>query len=128
MINLNGRIQNKVNINSVISKPTHFHGVIVDTCSVKGKVQRVERLNGIINESCNIHGILNKSNNLKGTATYSVSHGDIIIYDGNYDITPNAKVQKLSTKYKKLMDNVIVRATPFSEVSNEAGGYTITIL
>lgn len=49
-------------------------------------------------------------------------------YDGEYEVTPTASEQMLNTKHKTLAKNVIVHKTPYYEASNEAGGYTATIL
>lgn len=45
-----------------------------------------------------------------------------------YEVTPTAYEQMLPTKNKILVRNVIVHKTPYYETSNEAGGYTATIL
>lgn len=49
-------------------------------------------------------------------------------YMGLYEVTPSAEEQTLETINKRMSDNVTVHATPYSEASNEAGGYTVTIL
>ena len=49
-------------------------------------------------------------------------------YDGAYEVTPTAYEQMLPTKHKTLSKNVLVHKTPYYEASNEAGGYTATIL
>ena len=49
-------------------------------------------------------------------------------YSGAYEITPAAGAQSLPTANKKLDRNITVNATPYSEVGNDFGGYTVTIL
>ncbi len=49
------------------------------------------------------------------------------IYRGRYEVTPTAAEQQLLTTDKKLLQNVTVHATPYSEVSNPEGGSTVTI-
>ena len=49
-------------------------------------------------------------------------------YDGDYIVVPSVwQEQSIPTKNKKLIDNVTVTKVPYAEVSNEAGGKTITI-
>ena len=50
------------------------------------------------------------------------------MYDGAYEITPTSYEQMLPTKHKTLIKNVVVHKTPYYETTNEAGGYTATIL
>lgn len=55
----------------------------------------------------------------------SYEQGD---YPGPYTVTPTLSTQVLQTVGKTLSKNITVNATPYSRVSNEAGGYTVTIL
>ena len=48
-------------------------------------------------------------------------------YDGPYDVTPKVTAQTLSTAKKLMRDDVSVRAIPYFDVSNPAGGNTIYI-
>ena len=48
-------------------------------------------------------------------------------YDGPYDVTPKVMAQTLSTAKKLMRDDVSVRAIPYFDVSNPAGGNTIYI-
>lgn len=48
-------------------------------------------------------------------------------YDGEYEVTPSTKQQTLETESKVMRENVIVEPIPYSEVSNGAGGTTVTI-
>lgn len=48
-------------------------------------------------------------------------------YDGPYDVTPKVTAQTLPTAKKLMRDDVSVRAIPYFDVSNPAGGNTIYI-
>ena len=48
-------------------------------------------------------------------------------YEGPYDVTPKVMAQTLSTAKKLMRDDVSVRAIPYFDVSNPAGGNTIYI-
>lgn len=49
-------------------------------------------------------------------------------YDGPYEVTPLVASEVVLETRKKLMrDDVTVRKIPQYEVSNDAGGYTLTI-
>ena len=49
-------------------------------------------------------------------------------YEGSYDFTPSTYDQIAPTKSKILNDDIVIKATPYAEVSNPSGGYTVTIL
>lgn len=53
--------------------------------------------------------------------------GDFPYYTGSYAVIPKIKEQKLATKNKSLVDDVTIFQIPYAEVSNPAGGKTITI-
>lgn len=48
-------------------------------------------------------------------------------YEGPYDVTPKVTAQTLKTAQKLMRDDVSVRAIPYFDVSNPAGGNTIYI-
>ena len=48
-------------------------------------------------------------------------------YEGPYDVTPKVTVQTLPTAKKLMQEDVSVRAIPYFDVSNPAGGNTIYI-
>lgn len=48
-------------------------------------------------------------------------------YDGDYEVTPRATQQVLSTKDKFLKQDVIVNEIPYIETSNPQNGTTVTI-
>ena len=45
-------------------------------------------------------------------------------YEGPYDVTPKVTAQTLPTAKKLMRDDVSVRAIPYFDVSNPAGGKT----
>ena len=48
-------------------------------------------------------------------------------YEGPYDVTPKVTAQTLQTAQKFMREDVSVRAIPYFDVSNPAGGNTIYI-
>lgn len=53
---------------------------------------------------------------------------DYNVYDGQYILTPLPSVdQILRTKNKLLTEDIIIEPIPYAEVSNNAGGKTVTI-
>ena len=48
-------------------------------------------------------------------------------YEGEYEITPKISSQILPTAKKLMKDDVTVKAIPYFDVSNPAGGQTIYI-
>lgn len=49
------------------------------------------------------------------------------IYEGPYEVTPNFTDQVLETAEKMMSDDMVVKEIPVAEVSNPAGGLTLTI-
>lgn len=50
------------------------------------------------------------------------------VYEGICSVTPAASEQVLQTANKVLKENIIIESIPYNEVTNPAGGITITIL
>lgn len=48
-------------------------------------------------------------------------------YDGPYEVTPDFEDQVLETEDLLMSDDVIVKEIPVAEVTNPAGGLTLTI-
>lgn len=59
--------------------------------------------------------------------TVTESGGGSEVYQGDYAVVPKAIEQSLLTKEKYLTDDITVKAIPFFNVSNNAGGKTIYI-
>ena len=60
-------------------------------------------------------------------AVTRTSAGDVPVYDGPYDAIPKVTAQTLPTANKLMLEDVSVRAIPYFDVSNPAGGNTIYI-
>ena len=60
-------------------------------------------------------------------AVTRTSAGDVQVYDGPYEVTPKVTAQTLHTAQKFMREDVYVRAIPYFDVSNPAGGNTIYI-
>ena len=52
---------------------------------------------------------------------------DIDNYEGDYTVTPTTNLQTLDTQGLLMQNDVNVKEIPYSEVSNEKGGFTATI-
>ena len=48
-------------------------------------------------------------------------------YEGAYRVVPTTSEQILETKAKTMLDDVTVTEIPYQQVTNEAGGYTVSI-
>lgn len=48
-------------------------------------------------------------------------------YEGEYEVTPKVLSQTLPTAKKLMKDDVMIKAIPYFDVSNHAGGQTIYI-
>ena len=60
-------------------------------------------------------------------AVTRTSAGDVPVYDGPYEAIPKVTAQTLKTAQKLMREDVSVRAIPYFDVSNPAGGNTIYI-
>ena len=60
-------------------------------------------------------------------AVTRTSSGDAQVYDGPYEAIPKVTAQTLPTAKKLMLEDVSVRAIPYFNVSNPAGGNTIYI-
>lgn len=49
------------------------------------------------------------------------------VYDGPYEVVPSGDFQLMPTSESYLEDDIIVHPIPYQKVSNEYGGYTVTI-
>lgn len=48
-------------------------------------------------------------------------------YEGEYEVIPTLEDQTLETANKTLRNDVLVKEVPVYRVTNESGGYTVTI-
>lgn len=52
---------------------------------------------------------------------------DVEYYEGEYKVTPTVDGQTLETKEKFMIEDLQIKAIPFFDVSNTAGGSTVYI-
>ena len=84
-------------------------------------------MNGVIkNQYGVLKGKIRSEISISATVRYPI---DVRIptYDGNYQVVPKSTEQVLSTKDKKMKDDLTVKAIPYFETSNEEDGVTIFI-
>ena len=85
-------------------------------------------ITGRLDGACVLHGTLEARGQLTGTLTLpNLTPPVHPIYDGEYSVTPRFHEQKLETKEKLMTDDVTVDVIPVHEVTNPAGGITVTI-
>lgn len=126
---LHGSMQSSKTLSGNISDGRRLSGSIGTSKELNGSVEKVLYLSGSINGQSNIKGTLENAGSLKGTVAAAISHGEIEIYDGSYIATPSMDAQIFPTKFKKMIDDFKVNATPMSDVRTvDTDGYTITVL
>lgn len=85
-------------------------------------------ITGRLDCACVLHGTLEARGQLTGTLTLpNLTPPVHPTYDGEYSVTPRFYEQTLETKEKLMIDNVTVEVIPAHEVTNPAGGLTVTI-
>lgn len=70
------------------------------------------------------------SNETNQSITFDIEAGKVNPkqrYDGDYEITPKISETVLHTRQKFMTDDVTIFQIPFSSVTNEQGGQTVTI-
>lgn len=58
---------------------------------------------------------------------YRFVSDEVPVYDGSYSLAPSVNEQIIETANKMMTDNLKVEKIPYSEVSNNFGGFTVTI-
>ena len=85
-------------------------------------------ITGRLDGACVLHGTLEARGQLTGTLTLpNLTPPVHPSYDGPYEVTPRFYEQVLETKEKLMIDDVTVDVIPVHEVTNPAGGITVTI-
>lgn len=85
-------------------------------------------ITGRLDGACVLHGTLEARGQLTGTLTLpNLTPPVHPTYDGSYEVTPRFYEQVLETKEKLMIDDVTVEVIPAHEVTNPAGGLTVTI-
>ena len=106
-------------------------GEVKDRNTISGNVSqalnRIDECSGEISPVLEINGNIEINNSINGDITYPCpeQHDE---YAGNYEVTPKKGETVLLTKDKLLLNDVVVLEVPYAAVSNEKGGYTVTIL
>lgn len=62
-----------------------------------------------------------------GSVETVTDYGNVESYTGSYEVTPRVSAQMLETANKLMQKDVAIRAIPYYDVSNTAGGNTIFI-
>lgn len=123
-----GRINTRSNLRGNMARDDNLRGNISTQGNMVGMMFAELYMNGLLNNPLKLKGSMRATQHLKGFAATSMAYSDLEVYDGDYEVTPTNNEQILHTKHKKMEDDVTVHKTPYSEVSNEYGGYTVTIL
>lgn len=127
-LELHGLISTRNALQGIVSSLGNLNGNILVDTTIHGDIATCGNISGSLTRSYALQGCITESKNLIGSAMICMNYSDIEIYDGVYEVIPNIQEQSFNTVNKKMKSNMIVHATPYSEVSNDAGGYTLTIL
>jgi hypothetical protein len=85
-------------------------------------------ITGRLDGACVLHGTLEARGQLTGTLTLpNLTPPVHPTYGGPYEVTPHFFEQTLETNNKLMTDDVTVEVIPAHEVTNPAGGLTVTI-
>ena len=127
-LKITGRINTQHNLRGNIGGSNALSGTVSTRGNMVGMMFSELYMNGLLNNPLKLKGSMRATQHLKGFAAASMAYSDLEVYDGVYEVTPTANEQILHTINKKMEDNVTVHATPYSQVINDCGGYTVTIL
>lgn len=69
------------------------------------------------------------------TCIFEVDFGEVFIsgdnefdaYDGEYEFIPSIEQQTIHTAEKYVKEDIVIKAVPYSEVTNISNGKTVTI-
>lgn len=107
---------------------THMRGSIMSNDTLRGVISTKGNMVGMMFSKLYMNGSVSDIQHLEGVAASSMAYNDSGVYDGVYEVIPAPHEQILYTINKKMEDNVTVYAIPYSQVINDCGGYTVTIL
>lgn len=105
--------------------------VLSPTPPISGAVSTSTYLRGTLAKNTyepvpHLIGTLSTANGLCGTLIKNAY--DPLPYDGEYEVVSKINSDEtLDTAKKYLSRNIVVKAVPYAEVSNDSGGKTITI-
>ena len=94
---------------------------------MQGKINGAVSLVGTLSATSQLDGMIAPKGVLIGKASLP-EYIDLPSYEGEYVAIPTSSEQTFETANKKMDSDFTVTATPYSEVSNIYGGYTVTIL
>lgn len=109
-----------------------IYGKINSTHEIHGKITGNIQLGGLLNPVINLQGSISDGEvgALTGKIGYQKQLKGVIelpkwketeIYNGDYIITPKIIEQSVKTRSKLMKDNVVVKAIPYFETSNQTG-------
>lgn len=109
-----------------------IYGKINSTHEINGKITGNVQLRGLLNPAINLQGSI--SNGEVGALVGKISYQkqlkgvielpkwkEIETYNGDYTITPKIIEQSVKTKSKLMNDDMVVKAIPYFETSNQTG-------
>lgn len=126
---MTGNIQESSEFTGSIVSGKSLNGDISISSNLEGSVESAEYFSGSMEHEGQFLGSMNAFGNLIGTVYAAMDHSGIEVYDGSYEATPTSNEQTFPTKFKKMIDDFKVNATPMSDVrTSDTDGYTITVL
>lgn len=126
---MTGDILGSLELTGSIVSGKSLNGYISNQSNLEGYAEGVEYLSGSMSGGGQFSGAMNAFGNLIGTVYAAMDHSGIEVYDGSYEATPTSNEQTFPTKFKKMIDDFKVNATPMSDVRTvDTDGYTITVL
>ena len=112
-------------------------GTITAPAQLRGTIEQLNILTGVINTSSNevysgklktvisdttsLVGKITETGVLKGSLSIPQSTGEVVIYDGDYEVIPRVESQTLNTRSKTMRDDFTILAIPYYETSNPTG-------
>lgn len=105
--------------NSPVSELEEIYGTISSVETITGDITPIEKIDGTLSPLIQVDGDI----------TDDIKNKDILPqYEGEYEVVPKAFEETiLETKYKKLIDDVVVKEITYIETSNLQGGVTVYI-
>lgn len=98
---------------------------------ISGKIttSTISSITGNLTPIQNIYGTLNNiTPEIRGAVSTPPARSSYHFYDGIYEITPTPELDIiLNTSNQILLDDIVVKEIPYFEITNESGGYTVTI-
>lgn len=129
ILRLTGSIKGSDSLSGDIFVIGHLEGSMDNISELDGFMNSTQKIKGFIKRAGYLTGSMAAPGHLIGSVASAMSHSGVEIYGGPYEATPTAEEQIFPTKFKKMIDDFTVDATPISDVRTvDTGGYTITVL